>query len=55
MIMLDLNKIILEAEKLGYEFTLEDAQDVIDSKPSWATWEETEADAVADYIDAFGG
>lgn len=53
--MLDLNKIIAEAEKMGYDFTLEDAQDVIDTKPSWARWEETEAEAVADYIDAFGG
>ena len=52
---LDLNKIIEEARKLGREFTLEDAQDVIDTKPSWAKWEETEADAAADYIDAFGG
>lgn len=53
--MLDLNKIIEEAGKLGYEFTLEDAQDVIDTFPTWAKWEETEAEAVADYIDAFGG
>jgi regulator of RNase E activity RraB len=52
---LDLNKIIVEAQKLGYTYTLEDAQDVIDTKPSWCHGEETEAEAVADYIDAFGG
>lgn len=52
---LDLNKIIAEAKKLGREFTLEDAQDVIDTKPNWYHGEETEAEAVADYIDAFGG
>jgi hypothetical protein len=51
---LDLNKIIDEAYKLGYTFTLEDAQDVIDTKPSWYHGVETEASAVADYIDAFG-
>jgi hypothetical protein len=50
---LDLNKIIAEAYKLGYTFTLEDAQDVIDTKPSWAKWEETEAEAVEDYCRAF--
>ena len=55
MQQLDLNKIIAEAQKLGYEFTLEDAQNVIDTKPKWADWNETEADAVADYINAFGG
>ncbi len=52
---MDLQKIIEEARKLGREFTLEDAQDVIDTKPSWFTDDETEAQAVADYIDAFGG
>lgn len=52
---MDLQKIIEEAGKLGREFTLEDAQDVIDTKPSWFTDDETEAQAVADYIDAFGG
>jgi hypothetical protein len=46
--------IIDEAEKLGREFTLADAQDVLDTKPTWAKWTETEAEAVADYIDAFG-
>ena len=51
---LDLNKIIDEAYKLGYNFTLEDAQDVIDTKPTWYHGVETEAEAVADYIDAFG-
>lgn len=51
---LDLNKIIDEAYKLGYTFTLEDAQDVIDTKPSWYHGEETEESAVADYIDAYG-
>ena len=51
---LDLNKIIEEAYKLGYTFTLEDAQDVIDTKPSWYHEVETEAEAVADYISAFG-
>lgn len=52
---MDLNKIIIEAQKLGYTMTLEDAQDVIDTKPSWYRAEETEAEAVADYINAFGG
>ncbi len=52
---MDLNKIIEEAKKLGYVFTIEDAQDVIDTKPSWFTENETEAQAVADYINAFGG
>lgn len=52
---LDLNKIIEEAEKLGYTFTLEDAQDVINTKPPGCTKVETEAEAVADYIDAYGG
>ena len=52
---MDLQKIIEEAGKLGREFTIEDAQDVIDTKPSWFTDDETEAQAVADYIDAFGG
>jgi hypothetical protein len=52
---LELNKIIEEAEKLGYNFTLEDAQDVIDTKPPGCTKVETEASAVADYIDAYGG
>lgn len=46
--------IIDEAEKLGYNFTLEDAQDVLDTKPSWYHGVETEAEAVADYIDAYG-
>lgn len=52
---LNLQIIIEEAGKLGYEFTLEDAQDVINTFPSWAKWEETEAEAVEDYINAFGG
>ena len=52
---LDLNKIIDEAEKLGYTFTLEDAQNVIDTKPVGCNKVETEASAVADYIDAYGG
>lgn len=52
---LDLNEIIAEARKYGREFTLEDAQDVIDTKPSWARWDETVEEAVADYINAFGG
>ena len=52
---LDLQKIITEAKKLGYEFTVEDAQDVIDTKPNWFYDVETEAEAVQDYIDAFGG
>ncbi len=52
---MNLNKIIEEAYKLGYTFTLEDAQNVIDTKPEWFHGEETEAEAVADYIDAYGG
>ena len=50
-----LQKIIEEAGKLGYQFTLGDAQDVIDTKPNWFYSVETEAKAVQDYIDAFGG
>jgi hypothetical protein len=52
---LDLQIIIAEAYKLGYTFTEEDAQDVIDTKPSWYHGEETEAEAVEDYINAYGG
>ena len=52
---MDLQKIIEEARKLGYTFTLEDAQDVIDTKPNWFHETETEASAVQDYINAFGG
>ena len=55
IMILDLNKIIVEASKLGYTFSLKDAQDVIDSKPSWYMFEETEKQAIADYIDAYGG
>lgn len=52
---LDIQIIIAEAKKLNRDFTEEDAQDVIDTKPSWYHGVETEAEAVADYIDAFGG
>jgi hypothetical protein len=52
---MNLHKIIEEAGKLGYQFTLRDAQDVIDTKPNWFYDVETEAEAVQDYIDAFGG
>jgi hypothetical protein len=54
---LNLQIIIAEAYKLGYTFTEEDAQDVIDTKPSWYRGEETEAEAeaVEDYINAYGG
>ena len=52
---MDLHKIIQEAGKLGYRFTLKDAQDVINTKPNWFYDAETEAEAVQDYIDAFGG
>jgi hypothetical protein len=55
MSTLDLNEIIKEGRKLGYAFTLEDAQDVIDTKPSWYTGEETVREAVEDYIEAFWG
>jgi len=54
MKQLDLNTIIAEAFKLGYVFDLADAQDVIDTRPSWYKGEENEAEAVADYIDAYG-
>ena len=47
--------IIDEAAKLGYTFSLADAQDVLDTKPEWYLGKETEAEAVADYIDAYGG
>jgi hypothetical protein len=43
------------AESLGYSFSDEDAQDVIDSRPSWFTGQETVEQAVQDYLDAFGG
>lgn len=52
IILLD---IIEEAKKHNREFTLEDAQDVLDTKPTWYHGEETVEEAVADYIDAFGG
>jgi regulator of RNase E activity RraB len=52
---LDLQKIIAEAHKLGYNFTEAEAQDVIDTKPLWFDDEESEAEAVADYLDAYGG
>ena len=55
MKQLDISKIIEEAKKRGYDFALDDAQDVINTKPTWFNEEETEAQAVADYIDAFGG
>jgi hypothetical protein len=55
MSTLDLNEIIKEGRKLGYAFTLEDAQDVIDTKPSWYRGEETVREAVEDYIEAFWG
>lgn len=55
MKQLDLNEIIAEAKKHNREFTLEDAQDVIDTKPTWYHGEETVEEAVADYIDAFKG
>jgi hypothetical protein len=55
MSTLDLNEIIKEGRKLGYAFTLEDAQDVIDTKPSWHHGEETVREAVEDYIEAFWG
>jgi hypothetical protein len=49
------NEIIKVAYALGYTFTLEDAQDVIDSRPSWSTTNETPLEAVQDYLNAFGG
>jgi regulator of RNase E activity RraB len=52
---LDIKIIIVEAYKLGYTFNEAEAQDVIDTKPGWYHGEETEAEAVADYIDAYGG
>lgn len=52
---LNIKIIIDEAYKLGYTFTEEDAQDVIDTKPEWYHGEETEAEAVEDYINAYGG
>lgn len=53
--MLSIEKIIREADLLGYTFSIEDAQDVIDSKPDWDKSIETEAEAVADFINAYGG
>jgi hypothetical protein len=49
-----LKEIIECAYQLGYNFTEADAQDVIDTKPEWAG-AETPAEAVADYLEAFGG
>lgn len=48
-------EIIDAACSLGYTFTLEDAQDVIDSRPPWSNIDESPLDAVQDYLDAFGG
>lgn len=52
--MLSIQKIIQEAALLGYTFSVEDAQCVIDSKPDWDKTTETEAEAVADFINAYG-
>lgn len=49
------NEIIEVAYGLGYTFTLEDAQDVIDSRPLWSTTNESPLEAVQDYLNAFGG
>ena len=47
--------IIEEAKNYNMEFSLKDAQDVLNTKPSWYHGKETVEEAVADYIDAFGG
>jgi hypothetical protein len=51
MQQLDIQTLINEAAKLGYTFTHEEAQDVIDT----GYGDESEAQAVQDYLDAFGG
>ena len=52
---LDIQKIIEEAKKRGYTFTETDAQDVINTKPLWFNEEESESEAVEDYLNAYGG
>ena len=47
--------IIEEAKNYNMVFTLADAQDVLNTKPEWYHGEETVEEAVADYIDAYGG
>ena len=53
--LITLLDIIDEAKNYNVEFTLEDAQDVLDTKPNWYHGKESIQEAVADYIDAFVG
>jgi len=46
--------IINYASTLGLIFTVEDAQDVIDTKPQWYKGTETAQEAVDDYLEAYG-
>jgi hypothetical protein len=46
-------EIIKCASELGYTFDEATAQDVLNTKPSWFTEEETVLQAVNDYLDAY--
>ena len=46
--------IIDYASSLGLVFTVEDAQDVIDTKPNWYLGTETAQEAVDDYLECYG-
>lgn len=48
-----LQDIIDVAKALGYTFDEETAQDVLDTKPTWFTENETTEQAVNDYLDAY--
>jgi hypothetical protein len=49
-----IQEIIDYASTLGLVFTIEDAQDVLDTKPEWYIGTETAQEAVDDYIEAYG-
>ena len=48
-----LQDIMDAAKALGYTFDEATAQDVLDTKPTWFTENETTEQAVNDYLDAF--
>jgi len=49
-----IQSIIDYASTLGLVFTVEDAQDVLNTKPEWYIGTETAQEAVDDYIESFG-
>jgi hypothetical protein len=49
-----IQEIIDYASTLGLVFTVEVAQDVLDTKPEWYIGTETAQEAVDDYIEAYG-